>query len=63
MFLFQFFVCFDPLCAGDVDSLSAGNAGHTIPHYECLQMKCLLILIAMLLHRIVHFNHPTGTKT
>ncbi|XP_031619175.1 fasciclin-3 isoform X2 [Contarinia nasturtii] len=48
---------------GDVDSLSAGNSGHTISHCDCLHMKCLLILAALLLHRIANYDQLTAIKT
>lgn len=57
IFRFAFF-------AGDVDSLSAGNAGHITSHCDCLHMKCLLILITLLYPFIaVTSNYLTDTKT
>lgn len=54
--LFLIRLCFF-FSTGDVDSLSAGNAGN------CLHMKCLLILAAFLLHRIAYCDQLTDMKT
>lgn len=59
-FLFSIYV-FIFNCTGDVDSLSAENAGDTISHCDCL--ICLLISAAMLLYRIANCHQLTVIKT
>lgn len=44
---------------GDMDSLSAGNAGHKVS----LHIKCLLILATFLFYRVANCDQLTDVKT
>lgn len=46
---------------GDGDSLSAGNAGHSLSHSECLPMKFLLISITVMWNCVEYLNQLMKT--